>query len=77
MLTVTQINGQLGLNNLKKVENYASFIAKSDLPYSSFANMSTELREKPVLTYADSKSLWFAGMCESGCSKTNGSEPPN
>lgn len=51
----------MGLNNIKQIESHISFIAKNDLPTSRFLQMSPQLHEKPVMSFADGKAIFFAG----------------
>ncbi|KAK3112404.1 hypothetical protein LTR53_011351 [Teratosphaeriaceae sp. CCFEE 6253] len=54
------VNKQIGLNNIQKVDSHMCFIAKSDLPTKRFLAMSPDLHEKPLMTFAENKVLYFA-----------------
>ncbi|KAK3109790.1 hypothetical protein LTR53_016569 [Teratosphaeriaceae sp. CCFEE 6253] len=56
----SKVNKQIGLNNLQKVDSHICFIAKSDLPTKRFLAMSPDLHEKPLMTFAENKALYFA-----------------
>ncbi|KAK5688094.1 hypothetical protein LTS10_000072 [Elasticomyces elasticus] len=59
-LIISQINKQIGLDNISKVDSHISFIAKSDLPTARFLSMAPDLHEKPLMTFAENKVLYFA-----------------
>jgi hypothetical protein len=55
------VNKQLGLDNIKDISSFVTFIAKAELPTNTFLGMSQGLRAGPVMTFADKKAFYFAG----------------
>jgi hypothetical protein len=56
------VNKQLGLDNIKDISSFVTFIAKAELPTKTFLGMSQGLRAGPVMTFADNKAFYFAGI---------------
>jgi hypothetical protein len=64
-LHILKVNAQLGLNNLHPLDSHISMLAKCDLPTERFLKLSPALRNAPVITFTDDKSLYFAGKTSS------------
>jgi len=56
-----QINKQIGLDNLTELKSHVSMIAKNELPTKKYLEMTPRIARKPVMTFADAKSLYFCG----------------
>ena len=61
LLTYDQINKQVGLNNLVQVDDYTSMVAKSNLPAQRLRESNPKILEKPILTFADAKTMYYCG----------------
>ncbi|RKL27484.1 hypothetical protein BFJ72_g13071 [Fusarium proliferatum] len=73
----SKVNLQLGLDNIKQITSHVSLIAKQELPNSRLRQMSPQLQQKPVMTFADRKSFFYAAYLpdkiEEGGTKTGSS----
>lgn len=57
------MNKQIGLDNISDVEGYVSMIAKNELPTKRFLATNPRIVEKPILAFADNKSMYYCGLC--------------
>ncbi|XP_014550241.1 hypothetical protein COCVIDRAFT_43174 [Bipolaris victoriae FI3] len=55
----SKINKQIGLNNLVQLNDYTSMAAKSNLSAQRLQETNPKILEKPILTFADGKTLYY------------------
>lgn len=57
----TQINTQIGLDNLQTITSHISAVAKTELRTAAFLGMTPALAKYPVISFDSNKSVYFAG----------------
>ncbi|KAF4553884.1 FAD-binding domain-containing protein 42 [Elsinoe fawcettii] len=75
----SRINGQLGLDNLRQLDSHTVVISKCDLPSHRFRELAPQLRDYPVMTFSDNKTLYYCAYLpdkknDSGSSDDNKDE---
>lgn len=56
------MNKQIGLDNITQLDSYVSMIAKNVLPTKRYLATNPRIVAKPVLAFADRKSVYFCGQ---------------
>lgn len=62
MLIRTQVNRQLGLNNISEINTHVNLLVKQDLPTKKLLALGREFTSGPILSMADNRNFYFSGI---------------
>ncbi|KAK7715905.1 hypothetical protein SLS57_006656 [Botryosphaeria dothidea] len=70
MLIRTQVNRQLGLNNISEINTHVNLLVKQDLPTKKLLALGREFTSGPILSMADNRNFYFSAYVPENSDKS-------